>query len=91
MYDLIEKGKFGRYGGVFDRTLKKVLMVKYGVLLEISAEHFESYFKNDNMLDYVQERVKQLKLSLRDAEHRSAKAKLSPQKLRFCAPLIQTV
>ncbi len=67
-YDIIELGKFGRYGGVFDRTLKKVLMVNYADLLKIPAESFDSYFKNDNMLDYVQELVAQLELSLADAE-----------------------
>lgn len=72
-YDIIELGKFGRYGGVFDRTLKKVLMVNYADLLDIPAEEFDSYFKNDNMLDYVQELTEQLDLSL--AERRDLKQK----------------
>ncbi len=67
-YDIIELGKFGRYGGVFDRTLKKVLMTNYADLLKIPVESFDSYFKNDNMLDYLQERIERLELSLEDAE-----------------------
>jgi hypothetical protein len=66
-YDIVEMHR-GRYGGVFDRTLKKVLMANYADLLKIPVESFDSYFKNDNMLDYLQERVEQLELSLEDAE-----------------------
>lgn len=67
-YDLIEL-KDGRYGGVFDRTLKKVLMKHYGDILELPTEEFLAYFRNDNLLDYLQERSKQLELSLAQAEH----------------------
>jgi hypothetical protein len=66
-YDIIEK-KRGRYGGVFDRTLKKVLMSNYGDILELPAEDFDAYFRNDSLLDYLQERVKGLELSLAEAE-----------------------
>ncbi len=65
-YDIIEQ--FGeRYGGVFDRTLKKVLMTNYTTLLNLPVDEFEAYFKNDNMLDYLTERVEQLELSLAEA------------------------
>ncbi len=73
-YDIIERHG-GRYGGVFDRTLKKVLMTNYGDLFDLPAEEFDTYFKNDNMLDYLQERVAQLELSL--AEARELRAKLA--------------
>lgn len=66
-YDIIEMYR-GRYGGVFDRTLKKVLMTNYADLLEIPVESFETYFKNDNLLDYLQERIDQLELSLEEAD-----------------------
>ena len=71
-YDIVEMHR-GRFGGVFDRTLKKVLMINYADLLDIPAEKFDSYFKNDNMLDYVQELTEQLDLSL--AERRDLKQK----------------
>ncbi|MCP4605026.1 MAG: hypothetical protein GY847_31640, partial [Proteobacteria bacterium] len=66
-YDLIELSG-GRYGGVFDRTLKKVLMKHYGDILELPAEDFDAYFRNDSLLDYLRERVKRLELSLEEAE-----------------------
>ncbi len=66
-YDLIELDG-GRYGGVFDRTLKKVLMRHYGDILDLPTEKFEAYFRTDNLLDYLQERVRQLELGLADAE-----------------------
>jgi hypothetical protein len=62
-YDLIEQ-KGGSYGGVFDRTLKKVLMTNYSDLFNLPVEEFDVYFKNDNLLDYLKERVEQLELSL---------------------------
>ncbi len=70
-YDIVEL-KGGRYGGVFDRTLKKVLMANYGEILDLPSDEFDAYFKNDNMLDYLKERVEQLALSLaemRDLKH----------------------
>ena len=70
-YDIVEL-KGGRYGGVFDRTLKKVLMANYGEILDLPMEAFDAYFTNDNMLDYLKERVAQLELSLaemRDLKH----------------------
>ncbi len=66
-YDLIELS-WGRYGGVFDRTLKKVLMKHYGDILELPVEDFDAYFRNDSLLDYLRERVKRLELSLAEAE-----------------------
>ncbi|MCP4405929.1 MAG: hypothetical protein GY801_52630 [bacterium] len=66
-YDIIEL-QGGRYGGVFDRTLKKVLMTNYGEIFELPMEEFDAYFKNDNMLDYLKERVERLELSLEDTE-----------------------
>ncbi|MCP4111679.1 MAG: hypothetical protein GY749_40180 [Desulfobacteraceae bacterium] len=66
-YDLIEL-KGGRYGGVFDRTLKKVLMKHYGDILELPVKDFDAYFRNDSLLDYLQERVRRLELSLAEAD-----------------------
>ncbi|MCP4348707.1 MAG: hypothetical protein GY795_24780 [Desulfobacterales bacterium] len=66
-YDLIELSG-GRYGGVFDRTLKKVLMKHYGDILELPVEDFDAYFRNDSLLDYLQERVRRLELSLAEAD-----------------------
>ncbi len=65
-YDIVEKSR-GRYGGVFDRTLKKVLMTNYAALFGLPDEEFDAYFKNDNMLDYLRERVEELELSLAEA------------------------
>ncbi len=73
-YDVIEMDG-GRYGGVFDRTLKKVLMRNYGEILNLPVDEFNAYFKNDNMLDYLRERVEQLELSL--AEARELREKLN--------------
>jgi hypothetical protein len=73
-YDIIEL-QAGRYGGVFDRTLKKVLMKNYTDLFNLPTAEFDAYFKSDNMLDYLQERVAQLELSL--AEARDLRAKLA--------------
>ncbi|MCP4686660.1 MAG: hypothetical protein GY859_01340, partial [Desulfobacterales bacterium] len=67
-YDLIELSG-GRYGGVFDRTLKKVLMKQYGDILGLPVEDFDAYFRNDSLLDYLRERVKRLELGLEEAEH----------------------
>lgn len=67
-YDIIELDG-GRYGGVFDRTLKKVLMKNYSDILNLSDEEFVSYFKNDNMLDYLKERVELLEIGLAEAEN----------------------
>lgn len=66
-YDIVERSR-GRYGGVFDRTLKKVLMANYPDILQVPVEAFDTYFKNDNMLDYLKERVAQLELGLAEAE-----------------------
>ena len=66
-YDLIED-KGGRYGGVFDRTLKKVLMTINADLYGLPIDEFDSYFKNDNMLDYLKDHVEQLELDLDNAE-----------------------
>ncbi len=66
-YDLIELSG-GRYGGVFDRTLKKVLMKHYGDILELPVEDFDAYFRNDSLLDYLHERVRRLELSLAEAD-----------------------
>jgi hypothetical protein len=43
-YDLIEE-RDGRYGGVFDRTLKKVLMKQYGDILGLPEKDFDDYLK----------------------------------------------
>jgi len=56
-YDLVEMSG-GRYGGVFDRTLKKVLMKQYGDILELPVKDFDAYFRNDSLLDYLKVRVK---------------------------------
>ncbi len=66
-YDLIELSG-GRYGGVFDRTLKKVLMKHYGDILGLPVKDFDAYFRNDSLLDYLHERVRRLELSLEEAE-----------------------
>jgi hypothetical protein len=66
-YDLIEQ-KDGRYGGVFDRTLKKVLMKQYGDILDMPEKDFDAYFRNDSLLDYLKERIRQLELGLEDAD-----------------------
>jgi len=66
-YDLVEL-EGGRYGGVFDRTLRKVLMTHYGDILDLPAEDFDAYFRSDNLLDYLRERSRQLDLSLAEAE-----------------------
>ncbi len=62
-YDIIEQHG-GQYGGVFDRTLKKVLMVNYADLFNLPLAEFNAYFKNDSMLDYLKERAELLNLSL---------------------------
>ncbi|RLC03883.1 MAG: hypothetical protein DRI57_28750 [Deltaproteobacteria bacterium] len=72
-YDIISLDS-GRYGGVFDRTLKKVLMKNYGEILNLPAGEFDAYFRNDNMLDYLKERVRLLELGR--AEARELKKKL---------------
>ncbi|MDM8532209.1 hypothetical protein QUF63_13635 [Anaerolineales bacterium HSG25] len=66
-YDIIE-AKSGRYGGIFDRTLKKVLMKGDPHLFNLPKDEFATYFKNDGMLDYLNERSEELKLSLAEAE-----------------------
>ncbi len=55
-YDLIENAG-DKYGGVFDRTLKKVLMVKFSDLLSLPADDFNAYFRNDSMMDYLREKA----------------------------------
>lgn len=72
-YDIVEMNR-GRYGGVFDRTLKKVLMSNYADILELPVDEFDSYFRSDSLLDYLKERVQQLELSL--ADMREVKQKL---------------
>jgi len=64
-YDLVEMSG-GRYGGVFDRTLKKVLMKQYGDILNLPVEDFDAYFRNDSLLDYLKERIRRLELSLEE-------------------------
>ena len=64
-YDLVEMSG-GRYGGVFDRTLKKVLMKQYGDILGLPVKNFDAYFRNDSLLDYLKERVRRLELSLEE-------------------------
>ncbi|KPA17981.1 hypothetical protein MHK_001796 [Candidatus Magnetomorum sp. HK-1] len=66
-YDLIEQ-KDGRYGGVFDRTLKKVLMKQHGDILGLPEKDFDAYFRNDSLLDYLKERIRQLELSLEEMD-----------------------
>jgi hypothetical protein len=66
-YDLIEMSG-GKYGGVFDRTLKKVLMTNYGDILGLPEKDFDAYFRNDSLLDYLKERLKMLELSLEEAD-----------------------
>ncbi|OQY43633.1 MAG: hypothetical protein B6242_14310 [Anaerolineaceae bacterium 4572_78] len=73
-YDIIEMDG-GRYGGVFDRTLKKVLMKNYADLFNLPSEAFNVYFKNDSMLDYLKERAEQLEIGL--AEMRDIQKKLT--------------
>ncbi len=69
-YDIVEMNR-GRYGGVFDRTLKKVLMSNYADILELPVDEFDAYFRSDSLLDYSKERIRQLELSL--AEMRDVK------------------
>jgi len=64
-YDLVEM-RGGRYGGVFDRTLKKVLMKQYGDILGLPVNDFDAYFRNDSLLDYLKERVRRLELNLEE-------------------------
>jgi len=66
-YDLIED-RGGRYGGVFDRTLKKVLMTINADLYGLPLDEFDSYLRNDNMLDDLRDRAEQLDLGLAQAE-----------------------
>ena len=66
-YDLIEQ-KGGQYGGVFDRTLKKVLMTIHADLFGLPVGEFDIYFRNDNMLDYLRERAEKLEMGLAEAE-----------------------
>jgi len=79
-YDLIEDNA-GRYGGVFDRTLKKVLMTINADLYGLPDDEFDSYFRNDNMLDYLKERVSQLELGL--AGTRDLKRKINEIQGRY--------
>ncbi len=60
---------------MFDRTLKKVLMTVNADLYGLPVDEFDSYLRNDNMLDHLTERVSQLELSL--AETRDLKRKLN--------------
>jgi len=39
-YDIVEQNR-DRYGGVFDRTLKKVLMTNYPDILELPDKDFD--------------------------------------------------
>jgi hypothetical protein len=66
-YDIVERNQ-GRYGGVFDRTLKKVLMTNYRDILGLPEKDFNEYFRNDSLLDYLKERIRQLELSLEEAD-----------------------
>jgi hypothetical protein len=66
-YDIVEKNR-GRFGGVFDRTLKKVLMSNYPDILGLPDKDFDEYFRNDSLLDYLKERIRQLELSLEEAD-----------------------
>jgi hypothetical protein len=66
-YDIVEQNQ-GRYGGVFDRTLKKVFMTNYRDILGLPDKDFDEYFRNDSLLDYLKERIKQLELGLEDAD-----------------------
>jgi hypothetical protein len=66
-YDIVEQ-KQGKYGGVFDRTLKKVLMTNYPDILGLPDKDFDEYFRNDSLLDYLKERVRQLEIGLKEAE-----------------------
>jgi len=74
-YDLIEMTG-GKYGGVFDRTLKKVLMTNYGDILELPEKDFDAYFRNDSLLDYLKERIRQLELSLEETDKLRNKLKI---------------
>jgi len=74
-YDLVEMSG-GRYGGVFDRTLKKVLMKQYGDILELPVKDFDAYFRNDSLLDYLKERVRRLELSLEESDKLRHKLKV---------------
>lgn len=65
-YDIIEMNG-GCYGGVFDRTLKKVLMANFGNILNLPIKEFKFYFNVDNHLDYVMEKIKELELSLEES------------------------
>jgi len=60
-YDLIEK-EGDHYGGVFDRTLKKVLMVAYSQVFSLPKDEFNTYFKANNMLDYLKDKIDNLKI-----------------------------
>jgi hypothetical protein len=66
-YDIVEKNR-GRFGGVFDRTLKKVLMSNYPDILDLPHKDFDEYFRNDSLLDYLKERIRQLELGLEEAD-----------------------
>ncbi len=66
-YDLIED-EGGRYGGVFDRTLRKVLMTVNADLYGLPVDEFDSYLRNDNMLDHLGDCSEQLELDLAEAE-----------------------
>ena len=50
-YDIVEKHR-GRYGGVFDRSLKKVLMTNSIDILGLPVNNFNAYFRSDSLLDY---------------------------------------
>ena len=74
-YDIVERHQ-GRYGGVFDRTLKKVLMTNYRDILGLPEKDFDEYFRNDSLLDYLKERVRQLEVSLEEADNLRRKLKV---------------
>ena len=44
-------------------------MKQYGDILGLPVKDFDAYFRNDSLLDYLKERVKQLELSLEQAEN----------------------
>lgn len=73
-YDLIDIDR-ERYGGIFDRTLKHVLMVNFGHVFNLPVEEFLEYFKGENQLTYLQEKIKELELSLEEEQELKGKIK----------------
>jgi hypothetical protein len=68
-YNLIEKER-GRYGGVYDPTLKKVLMSNYGDILELDMKDFKEYFKTEDILTDLEKEIEEKRQGIKKRNKR---------------------